>query len=51
VDAGFLEREKRGTWAYYRIVPGSLAGVRSVIADVEAVGAPPASPVRANADA
>ena len=27
VDAGFLEREKRGTWAYYRIVPGSLEGV------------------------
>ena len=27
VDAGFLEREKRGTWAYYRIVAGSLEGV------------------------
>ncbi len=27
VDAGFLAREKRGTWAYYRIVPGSLEGV------------------------
>jgi len=27
VDAGFLQREKRGTWAYYRIVPGSLEGV------------------------
>ena len=24
VDAGFLSRSKRGTWAYYRIVPGSL---------------------------
>ena len=24
VDAGFLTRSKRGTWAYFRIVPGSL---------------------------
>lgn len=24
VDAGFLRREKRGTWAYYSLVPGSL---------------------------
>jgi len=27
VDAGLLEREKRGTWAYYRIVPGALEGI------------------------
>lgn len=24
VDAGILTREKRGTWAYYRVVPGVL---------------------------
>ncbi|TNB67689.1 helix-turn-helix transcriptional regulator [Arthrobacter sp. BB-1] len=24
VDAGLLNREKRGTWAYYSLVPGSL---------------------------
>lgn len=24
MDAGFLTRSKRGTWAYYRLVPGSL---------------------------
>jgi ArsR family transcriptional regulator len=24
VDAGLLHREKRGTWAYYSIVPGAL---------------------------
>ena len=24
VDAGLLEREKRGVWAYYRLVPGAL---------------------------
>ena len=23
-EAGFLSRSKRGTWAYYRLVPGSL---------------------------
>lgn len=24
VDAGLLEREQRGKWAYYRLVPGAL---------------------------
>lgn len=24
VDAGFLTREKRGTWSYYSVVPGAL---------------------------
>ncbi|WP_258803196.1 ArsR/SmtB family transcription factor [Pseudarthrobacter sp. NS4] len=24
VDAGLLHREKRGTWAYYSVVPGAL---------------------------
>lgn len=23
-EAGFLERSKRGTWAYFKLVPGSL---------------------------
>jgi len=27
--AGFLTRTKRGTWAYYRIAPGSLDAVSS----------------------
>ena len=26
-DAGFLTRSKRGTWAYYRLVPDALSGV------------------------
>lgn len=34
VGAGFLEREKRGTWAYYRIVPGSLDSVAGMISTV-----------------
>ncbi|MBT2502136.1 helix-turn-helix transcriptional regulator [Curtobacterium sp. ISL-83] len=24
VDAGILHREKRGTWAYFSLVPGAL---------------------------
>ncbi len=30
VDAGFLEREKRGTWAWFRIVPARLAEARNI---------------------
>ncbi|MHA7175832.1 ArsR/SmtB family transcription factor [Arthrobacter sp. Sr24] len=31
VDAGLLEREKRGTWAYYSIVPGALEKAATII--------------------
>lgn len=34
VDAGFLTRTKRATWAYYRLVPGSLDSIADVIATV-----------------
>lgn len=34
VDAGFLEREKRGTWAYYRAVPGALDTVSRLVAAI-----------------
>ena len=34
VDAGFLSRSKRGTWAYYRLVPGSLDTVSLFLASV-----------------
>lgn len=30
-DAGFLARSKRGTWAYYRVVPGALEQVSALI--------------------
>lgn len=30
-DAGFLARSKRGTWAYYSLVPGSLERVADVL--------------------
>jgi ArsR family transcriptional regulator len=31
-DAGILEREKRGTWVYYRVVPDRLEAVRAALA-------------------
>ena len=31
-DAGLLDRERRGTWVYYRIVPDQLAALRDVLA-------------------
>lgn len=31
-DAGLLDRERRGTWVYYRIVPDRLAALRDVLA-------------------
>lgn len=30
-DAGFLSRSKRGTWAYYALVPGALDSLASVL--------------------
>ena len=33
-EAGFLSRTKRGTWAYYRIVPGSLDTISGFFATV-----------------
>lgn len=34
LEAGFLTRSKRGTWAYYRLVPGSLDTVAGLLAGV-----------------
>ena len=34
VDAGILSRSKRGTWAYYRLVPGSLNSIAGVLTTV-----------------
>lgn len=30
-DAGFLAREKRGTWVYYRLVPEALRTLRAAL--------------------
>jgi ArsR family transcriptional regulator, arsenate/arsenite/antimonite-responsive transcriptional repressor len=35
MEAGFLTRSKRGTWAYYKLVPGAL-GELSQLLDVTA---------------
>ena len=32
VQAGLLERERRGTWAWYRLVPGALAALAGTLA-------------------
>lgn len=32
VDAGLLQREKRGTWAYYSLVPGALEQTAGLLA-------------------
>lgn len=31
VDAGFLSREKRGIWAYYSLIPGSLENAAGLL--------------------
>ena len=33
VEAGLLERERRGTYAYYRLKPGVLERIGSLLAD------------------
>jgi len=34
MDAGFLTRSKRGSWAYYRLVPGSLDAIAGLLVTV-----------------
>jgi len=34
VDAGLLDREQRGKWAYYRLVPGALDAVTELMATI-----------------
>lgn len=33
VDAGILHREKRGTWAYYSVVPGALGTLAGALTE------------------
>jgi ArsR family transcriptional regulator len=40
-DAGLLERERRGTWVYYRIVRGALDELRAALGDESARSTPP----------
>jgi len=41
MDAGYLTRSKRGTWAYYKLVPGALERVSHLL-----TGALPAAAAR-----
>ncbi|XAS65092.1 metalloregulator ArsR/SmtB family transcription factor [Micrococcaceae bacterium Sec5.8] len=34
VDAGLLHREKRGTWAYYSLVPGAMERTAGLLASL-----------------
>jgi ArsR family transcriptional regulator len=34
IEAGYLARAKRGTWAYYRLVPGSLDSAAGLLVTV-----------------
>jgi ArsR family transcriptional regulator, arsenate/arsenite/antimonite-responsive transcriptional repressor len=36
LEAGLVEREQRGSWAYYRVVPGPLDALRDVLAGASA---------------
>ena len=38
-EAGFLTREKRGTWAYYSMVPGALEGLCAKLCADSGLGA------------
>jgi ArsR family transcriptional regulator, arsenate/arsenite/antimonite-responsive transcriptional repressor len=31
LEAGLVEREQRGSWAYYRVLPGSLEPLRELL--------------------
>jgi ArsR family transcriptional regulator len=35
VEAGLLDREQRGKWAYYRLVPGALDTLTTMLARVD----------------
>lgn len=37
VDAGLVQREKRGVWAYFSLVPGALDGVGRLLSTADAV--------------
>jgi ArsR family transcriptional regulator, arsenate/arsenite/antimonite-responsive transcriptional repressor len=37
-DAGLVDRDKRGVWAYYRARPGALAGIAALIGSAPATG-------------
>jgi ArsR family transcriptional regulator len=48
-DAGLLLRERRGTYAFYRVAPEALERVRSVFAEPGSGPPRPARPLRAAA--
>ena len=39
LDAGLVSRDKRGVWAYFRLVPGALTGLAALLTDSAAAPA------------
>src|SRR5712692_998996 len=37
-EAGLVDREKRGSWVWYWVVPGRLEALRAALASVERLG-------------
>lgn len=35
-EAGLIDGERRGTWVYYRVVPGALSGLAAVLQPADA---------------
>ncbi len=44
VEAGILSRDKRGVWAYYALVPGTLRALSAVIGDTGSLTGPATGP-------
>jgi ArsR family transcriptional regulator len=38
VDAGLLEREQRGKWAYYRLLPGGMDTLARLVSAIAGPG-------------
>ena len=38
LEAGLVERERRGSWAYFRVVPGPLEALRDVLGGADTPG-------------
>ena len=49
-EAGFVQRERRGNWVYYRAVPGALEGLRAALGGGTSAGEGSQSPSVACAD-
>jgi ArsR family transcriptional regulator len=40
-EAGLVQRERRGNWVYYRVIPGALDGLRTALGGADSAGSRP----------